>query len=54
MEEIMDCGDAGSHADGFREKGNYDEDSVVGNAVSGVLLFADTGGCGWRTDADTN
>lgn len=44
MEEIIDGGDFGGCADGFLEAGCRDEDSLVGNAVSGILLFTDTGG----------
>lgn len=54
MEKIMDCGDAGGRADDFVESGDEYEDGLVGHTVSGILLFKDTGRCGWRTDADTD
>ena len=42
MEEMDDCGDFGGYADGLVEAGDSYENSLVGNAVSGILLFADS------------
>ena len=42
MEEMDDCGNVGGGSDGGMEAGDSYENSLVGNAVSGILLFADS------------
>ena len=51
MEEMDDCGDFGGYADGLVEAGDSYENSLVGNAVSGILLLADSDRFWGRADA---
>ena len=43
MEKVSDCGNVGGGSDGGMEAVDAHEYGLVGDTVSGVLLFTDTG-----------